>query len=118
MFGEKTVFMLILKVDADVDNELIANYERESSHIDMQQFTKDTFDGSFQSICNDVFTYGPVSNGWVIAILGNTQTSLLWYTIDILRNSLVNNVLEGIGFIVLYCDTFKTIFFIYTLTID
>ena len=79
-------------------HELIGNYERESSQIDMQQFTKDTFDGSFQSICNDVFTYGPVSNGHVIAILGNTQTSLLWYTIDILRNSLVNNVLEGIGF--------------------
>ena len=35
-------------------HERIGNYEREFSQIDIQQLTKDTFDGSFQSICNAV----------------------------------------------------------------
>ena len=84
--------------------ELIGNYERESSQIDIQQlFTKDTFDGSFRSICNDVFIHRPVSNGYIIAILAFTEavhkhhSSSSCYTIDILTISLVN-VLEGIGF--------------------
>ena len=41
-----------------------------------QLFTKDTFHGSFQSICNDVFTRRPVSNGYtnIIALLrGNDR---------------------------------------------
>ena len=84
-------------------HKLISNYEHEFSHIDIQQFTKDTFDGSFQSICNDVFTYRPVSNGHIIAILGFTEAlhkhhcSSSLDTIDILTDSLVN-VREGIGF--------------------
>ena len=54
--------------------ELVGNSEREFSQIDIQQlFTKDTFDGSFQSICNDVFTRRLVSNGYIIAILGFTE---------------------------------------------
>ena len=79
-------------------HKLIGNYEHEFSHIDIQQFTKDTFDGSFQSICNDVFTYRHI-----IAILDFTEPlhkhhcSSSWYTMDILRDSLVN-VREGIGF--------------------
>ena len=75
-------------------HERNGNYEREFSQIDIQQFTKETFDGSFQSICNDVFTYRPVSNGYIIAILSNTQTSLL---IFVVHYSLLT-VLEGIGF--------------------
>ena len=57
--------------------ELVGNYELEFSQIDIQQlFTKDTFEGSFQSICNGVFTRRPVSNGYIIDLFGFTQTSL------------------------------------------
>ena len=39
-------------------HELAANYECEFSQINVQQlFTKDTFDCSFQSKCNGVFTH-------------------------------------------------------------
>ena len=57
-------------------HELIGNYECEFSQIDLQElFTKDTFDGSFQSVCNDVFTHRSVSNGYIIAILGLTEVA-------------------------------------------
>ena len=37
-------------------HELIGNYEREFLQNDiLQLFTKYTFDGSFQSVCNDLF---------------------------------------------------------------
>ena len=85
-------------------HELIGNYEREFSQIDIQQlFTTDTFDGSFQSVYNNVFIHRSASKGYITAILGFTgavhkhHCSSSWYTIDILTNSLVN-VLEGIGF--------------------
>ena len=56
-------------------HELIGNYEREFSQIDIKQlFTKDTFEAVHKHHC-----------------------SSSWYTIDILTNSLVN-VLEGVGF--------------------
>ena len=84
----------------------ISNYRNILVHIDIEQmqFTKDTFDGSFQCICNKVFTHRPVSNGCIIDILGFTEEiykhhcSSPWYTIDIITNSLVN-VLEGIDFL-------------------
>ena len=62
------------------------NYEREFSQIDIQQlFLKDTFDGSFQSVCNDGFTHRPASNGYIIAIpgftQGSTQTALLFFVV-------------------------------------
>ena len=85
-------------------HKLIGNYEREFSQIDIQQlFTKDTFDGSFESICNDVFIHIHTSNGYIIAILGFTEAvqkhhcSSSWYTIDLLTNFL-DNVVEGVGF--------------------
>ena len=53
-----------------------------SRRLIQQLFTKDTFDGSLQSICNDVFTRRPVSNGYIIAILGfTTQTSLHFFLV-------------------------------------
>ena len=57
-------------------HELIGNYEREFSQIDMQQlFTKDTYDGSFHSVCNDLFIHRSASNGYIIAILGFTEVA-------------------------------------------
>ena len=84
-------------------HELIDNYDCEFSQIDIEQFTKDTFDSSFRSTCNDAFTCRLVSNGYIIAILGFAEAihkhhcSSSWYSIDTLTNSLVN-ALEGIGF--------------------
>ena len=84
-------------------HELIGNYEREFSQIDIQQFTQDTFNGSFRRICGKVFTRTPISNAYIIAVLGFSETvhkyhcSSSWYTIDILMHSLVN-ILEGIDF--------------------
>ena len=49
-----------------------------------------------------------MSNGYIIAILGFTETvhkhhcTSSWYTRDILTNSLVN-VLEGVGFPPSHC---------------
>ena len=86
-------------------HELINNYRHMLAQIDIQQmqFTKDTFDSSFQGICNKVFTHRPTSNGYIIVILGfavainNYHRTSSWYTIDILMNSLIN-VLEEIDF--------------------
>ena len=79
---------------------IISSYRHVLSQIDIQrmQFTRDTFDGSFQNICNEVFTHRPVINGYVIEVMHKHHcSSSSWYTIDILTHSLVN-VLEGIGF--------------------
>ena len=85
-------------------HELIGNYERVFSHIDIQQFTQNTLDSSFRSVCSEVFPHRPVHNGYIIAALGFSQAihkyhqdSSSWYTIDILMYSLVN-VLEDINF--------------------
>ena len=67
------------------------------------QLTQDTFDRSFKTICSEVFTHRPVSNGHVIAVLGfaetihNCHSSSSWYNIDVLTNSLVN-VLTDVDF--------------------
>ena len=86
-------------------HKAISDYKHILAQIDIQQiqFTNDTVNGSFRSIGNEVFTHRPVSNGYIIAILGFTKAihthhcSSSWYTIDILANSLVN-VLEGSSF--------------------
>ena len=75
------------------------------ARIDIQQmrFTQNTFDDSFQSIRSEVFIRTPVSNGYIIAVLGFSEVvhkyhcSSSWYAIDILMHSLVG-VLEGIDF--------------------
>ena len=58
----------------------ISNYRNILAQIDIEQmqFTKDTFDGSFQRICNKVFTHRPVNNGYIITILEFTQAPLLF----------------------------------------
>ena len=81
--------------------ELIGNYERVFSQIDIQQFTQDTLDYSFHCKRSEVFTHKPSSKGYIIAVLGFSEAihkyycSSLWYTIDVLMYSLVN-VLENI----------------------
>ena len=57
-------------------HQLITNYRHVLSQIVIQQmqFTKDTFDGSFQNICNEVFAHRHVSNGYIIAVLGFSET--------------------------------------------
>ena len=83
--------------------ELIGNYEFAFSQIDIQQFTRYTLDCSFRRICSKVFTRRPVSNGYIIAVLGFSAaihahySTFSWYTIDILMCSLVN-VLEETDF--------------------
>ena len=49
-------------------HKLITNYRHVPSQIDIQQmqFTKDTFDGSFRNICNELFAHRHVSNGYII----------------------------------------------------
>ena len=84
-------------------HELIGNYECVFSQIDIQLFIRDTLDCSFRGICSEVFTRRPVSNGYIIAVLGFSASihahysTFSWYTIDILMYSLVN-VLEDIDF--------------------
>ena len=51
-------------------HELIGNYECVFSQIDIQPFTRDTLACSFRSICSEVFTRRPVSNGYIITVLG------------------------------------------------
>ena len=67
-------------------HELIDNYERVFSHIDIQQFTQDTLDCSLHRICSEVFTHRPVSKGYIIAVLGFSEAihkyhcSSSWYS--------------------------------------
>ena len=94
-----------LKGDNHQLHERFNNYRYMLARIDIQQMqlTQETFDSSFRSICSVVFIRTPVSNGYIIAVLGFSEvvhkyhSSFSWYSIDILVHSLVN-VLEVIDF--------------------
>ena len=82
--------------------DIVDNY-RPMLDIQQMRFTEDTFDDSFQRICEVLFKHRPVKNGYVIAMLGlaieinDYHHPSSWYTTDILINSMTS-VLEEIDF--------------------
>ena len=72
-------------------HNVIGNYRHLLAQIEIQQFTEDTLDRSFQTICREVFTHR-VGSGYIIAILGfskeihNCYYTSSWYNINTLTN--------------------------------
>ena len=84
---------------------VVADYKHMLTKIDIKclDFTKDTFESTFQKICKLLFIEKSVTDAYVIALLGfavevnEYHRHCIWYNIDVLINSMTN-VLEETDF--------------------